>query len=217
MKTKPWIHLLFLAIWVFAIDAMVARKKFKFTGKNKYSFFTKFAIGADNGGKFRVRGRLINAFNNPGDQFKVDVLFYEDDNWEHVLKTDECTYKRQFRNFKSEILITGDGNWSPFYGQWTLAKGRTRLWYVSAADCEGFTHLHYPSMPRIELEVEVLNGDSHFSQEDYGTLTFYWLIFFLLIGLFGKAIRDFYTEFKRENTYENPILILMIGVLSDLG
>lgn len=68
---------------------MVTRKRIKFSGKNKYKFLTKFAVGYDNAGKFNVRARLINPFNNPTDTFKVDVVFYEDGNWENVLQTDE--------------------------------------------------------------------------------------------------------------------------------
>lgn len=95
-------------------------------------------------------------------------------------------------------------------------RSRTRLWYISAADCEGSTHLAYPSMPKIELEIRMMNGETHFSQEDYGTLTFYFVIMIVLFLLFGNSAIRLYREFKRSETLENPMIILMIGVSSDL-
>ena len=60
------------------------------------------------------------------------------------------------------------------------------------------------------------NGSSHFSQEDYGTLTFYFIMLVLFFGLFGNSVLRFYREFKKYETFENPMVVLMLGVSSDL-
>lgn len=70
--------------------------------------------------------------------------------------------------------MLGDGNWSEKYNQFVIAKSNTKMWYVAVADCEGGTHLNFPSMPKIEIEIEILNGGSQFSQEEYGMLPFYF-------------------------------------------
>jgi len=194
----------------------VTKKKLKFTGKNKFKFLTKFAIGEGKGGTFSVKGRLVSPFNNPGDEFKIDVMFFEDDRWEHTLNTDECVQKRQFKNFKSDMIIRGDAQWSQDYKQFALAKGRTRLWYVAIADCEGFTHLNTPSMPKIEIEIEILNGGSHFSEEEAGLPTINCILLVLLLCIFMKSTISFFHQFKREKSYESPLLILIVAASSDL-
>lgn len=62
----------------------------------------------------------------------------------------------------------------------------------------------------------MLNDNSHFSQEDYGTLTFYFIMLILFLGLFGNSVLRFYREFKKNETFENPMVVLMLGVSSDL-
>jgi hypothetical protein len=170
----------------------VVRKKYKFKGKSKYKFFTKFAIGADKAGLFNFKARLVKPYNNPGDQFKLDVIFYDEESWEKALSMDDCTTKRQVRKLRSELSINGAGDWSDVQNQFTISDDRTRMWYVAVADCEGYTHGRYSAMPKIEFQIDMKNGGSHFSEEENGTLTLY-------------------------SSWESPLLFLMVGILADLS
>ena len=42
-------------------------------------------------------------------------------------------------------------------------KLRTQAWFFFAEDCEGELHRRYPDMPDIEIELIMMNGDSHLS------------------------------------------------------
>lgn len=166
---------------------------------------------------FNVKARLVKPYNNPGDQFKVDVIFYDDDLWEKALSTGDCTSKRQMRKMRSEILVNGSGEWSEVQNQFTLANDGTKMWYIAVADCEGFTHGRYPAMPKIEFQIEMKNAGSHFSEEENGSVTMGFIMNILILALFGKTIRDFYKDFKTEHTWENPLLFLLVGILGDYG
>ena len=71
-------------------------------------------------------------------------------------------------------------------------------------------------MPNILFEVEALNGGSQFSQEDK------WIIWIDLAMLFfvwftlGRTIKNLASEFKQEETLENPLIVLMVGVVAEM-
>ena len=134
MKIVSWICAIFCFICIHSTTAEIIRRTFKFTGRNKFKFFAKFAFGEDTVGKFEIRGRLVSAFTNPGDSFKLETLFYEDLRWDNVINTDDCVQKKQFKNMNSELTIMGDGSWSVPQIHEIRTVARTRLWYVSAAD-----------------------------------------------------------------------------------
>ena len=216
MKVKVIAYLILLLCLLQGTFSMVTKKKFKFSGNKKFQFLARFAIGAGKAGNFNVKAKLVKPYKNKGDNYKVDVVFYEDDRWETALALSDCTSKRQVKNFKSDIMLTGDGEWSQTYNQFALAKGETKVWYIGVADCEGLTHAHYPAMPKIEVEIEMLNGGDHFSEDEWGNFTWNILSFVIMLLLFGNTVLEFLKDFKREHTYEHPLLFLTVGICADL-
>lgn len=71
-------------------------------------------------------------------------------------------------------------------------------------------------MPRIEFELIMKNDVSHFSQEEVGILPFNIIILLLFAFFLGKSIVEFYKDFKYEQTFENPIIIMIISISCDL-
>lgn len=62
----------------------------------------------------------------------------------------------------------------------------------------------------------MMNDNSHFSQEDMGILYFYLIMFCLFIVFLGKSILEFYRDFKKEDSFENPLIAVMISLNSDI-
>lgn len=62
----------------------------------------------------------------------------------------------------------------------------------------------------------MMNDASHFSQEDMGILPFYIILFILFLVFQGKTIMEYYRDFKKEDTFENPLLGLMVSINADL-
>lgn len=71
-------------------------------------------------------------------------------------------------------------------------------------------------MPKIQVELEMTNDGSQFSQEDVGIWQFTIIILVLFIIFLGKSLIEFYKEFKYDQTFENPTFILIISLNSDL-
>lgn len=62
----------------------------------------------------------------------------------------------------------------------------------------------------------MMNDTSHFSQEDMGILPFYIIMLILFVVFQGKTILEFYRDFKKEDTLENPLIGLMVSLNSEL-
>jgi hypothetical protein len=62
----------------------------------------------------------------------------------------------------------------------------------------------------------MMNDTSHFSQEDMGILPFSIIMLILFVVFQGKTILEFYRDFKKEDTLENPLIGLMVSLNAEL-
>lgn len=71
-----------------------------------------------------------------------------------------------------------------------------KIYYFAAMDCDHNTHAKSKTMPKIEIEFEiVLNvGDSydHFSYEEEGTLQLHLILLILFSCIFGLTVYSYY-------------------------
>ena len=81
--------------------------------------------------------------------------------------------KTQYQDTDAVLQVPTNGEWSGQSSNWGTGKQQTKLWFAAVSDCQGETHTRFPSMPRIEVEITMMNDTSHFSQEDMGILPFY--------------------------------------------
>uniref|UniRef100_A0A7S3NVD6 GPR180/TMEM145 transmembrane domain-containing protein n=1 Tax=Euplotes crassus TaxID=5936 RepID=A0A7S3NVD6_EUPCR len=75
--------------------------------------------------------------------------------------------------------------------------------------------MEFPTMPKIKIEITMTNDGSHFSQEDMYLLPMYFLSFLFFTFFLGKSILEFYRDFKKEHTFENPLIPLMGSITID--
>lgn len=133
-----------------------------------------------------------------------------------MLNTDECKQKAQFYDSDAILQVPGNGDWSGSSTNWGTGQYQTKLWFAAASDCESQTHVKFPSMPRLEVEVTMMNDSSHFSQEDMGILPFYIIMFVLFVVFLGKTIMEIYRDVKKEDTFENPLIAVLTSLIADL-
>ena len=81
--------------WLFIkTDAIYNRRKFKFTGKNKFKFFVKFAIGELNEGLFVFRAHLFKEFDAMKDKpISAKIFIFNEDQWERATTVDSWSDK----------------------------------------------------------------------------------------------------------------------------
>ncbi len=87
---------------------------------------------------------------------------------------------------------------SDFYMGSILNSHSPKIFYFVIMDCEQGTHMTYHMMPRIEVDLNIVNqlndaeeGDGsvdHFTYEEEGTLTLHLIVLFLFAPLFFLAI-----------------------------
>lgn len=198
-------------------NAIVISRRFKFRGRNKFKFITKFAIGEGRYGHFSARARLVKPYSDSGiPYYPIKISYYDSMRWDLVTNTDDCVQKTGFKDSDALINVPSSGEWSQANSNWGTGKYQTKLWFAAVSDCQGELHARNPSIPKIEIEVTMMNDTSHFSQEDMGILPFYCIMFVLFLFFLGKTIKEFYADFKSDETLENPLLPLMISLNADI-
>mmetsp|Transcript_10908 Transcript_10908/g.12366 ORF Transcript_10908/g.12366 Transcript_10908/m.12366 type:complete len:415 (+) Transcript_10908:101-1345(+) len=203
------------------VQGVFVTKRVKFRQNNKFQFMTKFAVGEDKYGEIKTRARLVRPWSQGLDTpetFPIEINFFRDNNWDIVLQKEDsdCWGKAGQQNTDYWANIPTNGEWTDTYRQTIDGSQQTKVWYTSVSDCEGRAHTVHPTMPKIEFEFILTNGDSHFSQEDFYILPFYIFMFIIFASLMGKSILEFYRDFKSEDTVENPLIPLMISINADL-
>ena len=215
MKSN-WLWSIIWACILYCVSAETIFRPVKFIGNDKFCLLSKFVVGAGNIGKFDVKGRFVTPFGQPEDQYKLDVLFYEDSHWKRVHQTNHWFDRKELNNTSSEIVIKGNGEWSKAFGVEIDILSETHIWYATVVDCEGTMHLSNRNMPMIEFELTMKNDNSHFSFEDQYTLILFAALLLLFVWLLGRNILYFYYQSENYKASEDPIVYLMIGTFADL-
>ena len=60
------------------------------------------------------------------------------------------------------------------------------MWYVVVSDWKGLTHASIPNLPKIEVDLHMLNSGSEFSHEEYGVMTLNFLLLTIYLYFLWK-------------------------------
>ncbi|CAI2370389.1 unnamed protein product [Moneuplotes crassus] len=210
-----------LAIFINVGNAVIFKKKVKLKGRNKFHFLTKFAIGEDKTGYTRMRARFIRPWTqglDTPDTIPIDFNIYTDDQWDKVinLEDNDCWGKASLQTIDQWLNVPTNGEWTESVQHHLNADRQTKLWFFSVCDCEELAHTILPTLPKVEIELFMINDESHFSQEDMYILPFYVVMFIVFLIFMGKSILEFYNDFKSEESVENPLIPLMISINADI-
>lgn len=91
------------------------------------------------------------------------------------------------------MTLTEDGQWSSLESYVVDNISKNQVWYVVVSDCLGLTHAKNPNLPKIVVELHMLNSESEFSHEEYGIMTLNFLLliiylYFLLTTTYNLVI-----------------------------
>lgn len=100
---------------------------------------------------------------------------------------------------KEIIQLPYDGSWSEKTQHVLYNRNIPRIFHFVALDCNHNTHKRFGDMPRIEMQIEMLNGlndqdiktADHFSYEESGLVTLNTYILIVNIVLFAFAIYSY--------------------------
>lgn len=218
---KFLVVLCLLVLLVHEGQAILFSKKIRFRGSNKFQFLTKFAIGEDTVGRAKLRARFIRPWSQgleTPDSIPIEFNLYKDDRWDEVIALDDndCWGKAGLQTIDVWLNIPTNGEWTDLKEYNIDGHRQTKVWYISASDCEERAHSVLPTLPKLEVEIVLTNDGSHFSQEDMYIFPFYLIMFVVFSALMGKSILEFYRDFKSEETVENPLIPLMVSMNADL-
>lgn len=176
----------------------------------------KFAVGEDHLGVFRYRAKLKSPYRASQTYNDINLVLMNDKEWEASLEETQCHDKAGLGRFNLVHHIQGDGEWSDWKVSRVRMVRRTQVWYLMASDCNGNAHSKYPDMPKIVIEIEALNDDSHFSQEDTHILPLGVLMMCVFIFLLGRSAWNFYQDIKKGETAESPLALLCFCILCEI-
>ena len=71
-------------------------------------------------------------------------------------------------------------------------------------------------MPKIEIEVEVLNDGSQFSSEEEGVLVMHIIMFLLFAYFLGVSAYKLWVDFQHNEATETPIGLLVTGLVLEM-
>ena len=69
----------------------------------------------------------------------------------------EWSQKSIYHDTDSILQIPTTGEWSDYASNWGSGKLQTKLWYAAISDWEGNAHYRYPNLPKIEIELIMMN------------------------------------------------------------
>jgi hypothetical protein len=109
-------------------------------------------------------------FKKTTESTSMYVGVYKDDVWDEIGddKKLTCMQKRERATFIKPVNVPFNGE----YGDTSTVKystlGRPMIWYFVIMDCEHETHSKHRTMPKIQVEINMRNGDGtdHFSYEE---------------------------------------------------
>lgn len=111
------------------------------------------------------------------------------------------------------VSFTNDGFWSEWDETEVLDKWDSNVFYVYATDCGDWHKVR--KAPRIWFELEIMNGESHFSHEDSSIWTFNLVMLAFFTIMLGYSVLRYLQEARREDTWLSPLGILSLAIMME--
>lgn len=108
-------------------------------------------------------------------------------------KTQKFCFKRRSKWGKiTQLHFKDDGYWSQQKLMRPLIRNETTIYYVLLLNCDDQFHVEAIKMPPIMIEAIMMNGKSHYSEEENGVTQIYMIMagaygFLFLWGVIGKV------------------------------
>ena len=188
--------LLFLILALTAWSSMRVYKKIELnsesTGTQNSKFIARFSVpyGATLSSSFRLR---FDSISDSSLNYPLSVLFFDDDQWNEAITTKSWEQSKSLAKHIAYVTLTEDGQWSSLESYVVDNISKNQVWYVVVSDCLGLTHAKNPNLPKIVVELHMLNSESEFSHEEYGIMTLNFLLliiylYFLLTTTYNLVI-----------------------------
>lgn len=168
-------------------------------------FIARFAV--DEGSNFHASVRVkLESVHDPTMNFPLFIYFIDDEDWESVLHSGDCSRASRVAKYQIEQNLRGDGEWSRWDAVEEQNLPTSRVWYAIASDCAGVTHQGYPSLPKIEVDLHMLNSGSEFSNEDKGVVPLNLILFVVYLYFLASTTFHVVKTALGKDFIEYPIM-----------
>ena len=151
-------------------------------------FIARFAVNQGSNLHASVRVKLEKSHDSHTD-YPVFLYLIDDADWESVIHGGKCeNAARKAKYTIPPLTVRGDGEWS----QWESVEEQdlpsTTVVYFVITDCAGVTHQSNPSLPKIKVDVHMLNHGSEFSHEESGLIYLYSILFLIYFYFLASTL-----------------------------
>ena len=116
----------------------------------------------------------------------------------------------------TNFLYRGDGEWSNWESYKVERIEKNQVWYIVISDCQGATHEAYPQLPKIEVDLHLLNSESEFSHEEYGVMTLYIILFVVYVYFLASTSYSVIVSVMRKDEVDNAVMACVFAIYMEL-
>mmetsp|Transcript_35648 Transcript_35648/g.41279 ORF Transcript_35648/g.41279 Transcript_35648/m.41279 type:complete len:273 (+) Transcript_35648:64-882(+) len=178
-------------------------------------YISRFSVPYDATFTASIRLKLQDKFDSKLN-FPVLVLFFDDDEWIQALHTGDCLKSKSLAKYELNSNLRGDGEWNNWETYEIPHVAKNQVWYVVVSDCAGVTHMAYPQLPYIDVELHMLNSGSEFSHEEYGVMTLYIILFLVYVYFLATTSYKIIVSALRRDEIENAIVGCVFAIYMEL-
>mmetsp|Transcript_25441 Transcript_25441/g.22604 ORF Transcript_25441/g.22604 Transcript_25441/m.22604 type:complete len:323 (-) Transcript_25441:22-990(-) len=115
-----------------------------------------------------------------------------------------------------DLMLSGDGEWSQWRGVEKQDLPETTVVYAVITDCAGITHQSLPNMPKIIVDLHMLNHGSEFSHEESGLIYLYTILFFVYLYFLASTAFKIAKDAMNKSEIDASIIGMVFAIYMEL-
>lgn len=178
-------------------------------------YVARFAVSYGDNIHASVRVRLKERFDQ---SLNFPLFFYlvDDSDWETVIHGGDCSNAAKKSKFTIEQTLRGDGEWSNWQSVEEQELTDTHVVYIVVSDCAGVTHQSYPNLPKIEIDLHMLNSGSEFSHEESGLIYLYSILLFVYFYFLARTTFSVVKDAFNKSDIDPAVMALVFAIYMEL-
>ena len=173
-------------------NCMKAIKSVNFNSKTgeipNTQFIARFSLPYKSSFRSTFKVKLRESYDI-SKSFYLSFLFFDDEDWNYAINSKSWEKSKSYAKYQHHMHLRGDGEWSRIESYDIPEISKNEVLYVLISDWLETTHQIDSNLPKVDVELHMLNSDSEFSHEEYGILTLNLILLFI------------YLYFLASNTY----------------
>ena len=192
----------------------VVTKTLTFKPNKLWQYVSKFGVSIGSG-KYIAKARFKKPFDSElGKLYNLKLTAYLDTAWESAVEESICEDKISKSIRKNEISLNSNGEWSYTVDGIINQKTRPYVWFFAVSTCDGSLVSDSKYIPPIEIYLKFNGNDNtEFTHEENYMTTLYFIVLLFYTIFLGYSVYNYYTDTKKTEKVDSPILILLIAVI----